>query len=183
MKFICNYATIKFVTWPHEPEKDLAASRKFSCSHPIEEWSLYFSLSWCRFGLIESGFWTKYLSVRNNERKKNEILRRGEGGGGMKVSTFPKERMSIRMGVSVSVTWLCILSGGWRLFSINRGDVCNSEESSGRESTEIKLFTLRLNHDRVVSWFNFSDLGLFPLRHSHVVLLDLKAVNFFNYLA
>ena len=114
--------------------------------------------------------------------KKSEILRRGEGGG-MKVSTFPKERISIRMGVSVSVTWLCILSGGWRLFSINRGDVCNSEESSGRESTELKLFTLRLNHDRVVSWFNFSDLGLFPLRHSHVVLLDLKAVNFLNYLA
>ena len=82
MKFICNYATIKFVTWPHEPEKDLAASRKFSCSHPIEEWSLYFSLSGCRFGLSESGFWTKYLSVRNNERKKkSEILRRGEGGG------------------------------------------------------------------------------------------------------
>ena len=73
----------------------------------------------------------------------------------MKVSTFPKERMSIRMGVSVSVTWLWILSGGWRLFSIDRGDVCNSEESSGRESTELKLFTLRLNHDRVVSWFNF----------------------------
>ena len=107
----------------------------------------------------------------------------GGRGGGTKVSTFPKERMSIRMGVSVSVTWLCILSGGWRLFSINRGDVCNSEESSGRESTELKLFTLRLNHDRVVSWFNFSDLGLFPLRHSHVVLLDLKAVNFLNYLA
>ena len=83
MKLICNYATIKFVTWPHEPEKDLAASRKFSCSHPIEEWSLYFSLSGgCRFGLSESGFWTKYLSVRNNERKKSEILRRGEWGGG-----------------------------------------------------------------------------------------------------
>ena len=67
--------------------------------------------------------------------------------------------------------------------TINRGDVCNSEESSGRESTELKLFTLRLSHDRVVSWFNFSDLGLFPLRYSHVVLLDLKAVNLFNYLA
>ena len=34
-------------------------------------------------------------------------------------------------------------------------------------------------------WYRglISDLGLFPLRHSHVVLLDLKAVNFFNYLA
>ena len=101
----------------------------------------------------------------------------------MKVSTFPNERMSIRTGVLVSVIWLCVLPGGWRLFAINGGDVCNSEESSGRESTELKLFTLRLNHDRVVSWFNFSDLGLFPLRHSHVVLLDLKVVNFSNYLA
>ena len=90
MKFICNYATIKFETWPHEPEKDLAASRKFSCSHPVEEWSLYFSLSWCRFGLSESGFWTKYLSVRNNERKKSEILRRGEGGGAWKCPYFQK---------------------------------------------------------------------------------------------
>ena len=105
MKFICNYATIKFVTWPHEPEKDLAASRKFSCSHPIEEWSLYFSLSWCRFGLIESGFWTKYLSVRNNERKKNEILRRGEGGGGHE-SVHISKRANVHQNGSVSFSHL-----------------------------------------------------------------------------
>ena len=105
----------------------------------------------------------------------------GGRGGGHESVHIPK-RANVHQNGSVSF-WLCILSGGWRLFSINRGDVCNSEDSSGRESTELKLFTLRLNHDRVVSWFNFSDLGLFPLRHSHVVLLDLKAVNFFNYLA
>ena len=34
-----------FLTWLHEPEKDPAASRKFSSSHPIEKWVLYFPLS------------------------------------------------------------------------------------------------------------------------------------------
>ena len=26
---------IKFPMWPHKRERDLAASRKFSCSHPV----------------------------------------------------------------------------------------------------------------------------------------------------
>ena len=41
-EIICNYARIKFLTWPYEPEKDLAASRKISCLHPIEESFLCF---------------------------------------------------------------------------------------------------------------------------------------------
>ena len=42
---MCNYGNIKFLTWPHEPEKDAAASRTFSCLHRIEELFLYFLLS------------------------------------------------------------------------------------------------------------------------------------------
>ena len=55
-----------FLTWLHEPEKDPAASRKFSSSHPIEKWVLYFPLSQCRFISCESGVWTK-RNFRNSE--------------------------------------------------------------------------------------------------------------------
>ena len=27
-EIICNYAKIRFLTWPHEPEKDLAAIKR-----------------------------------------------------------------------------------------------------------------------------------------------------------
>ena len=50
---------IKFLTSLHGPNKDPAESRKFSSSHPIEKWVLYFPLSWCRFISCESGVWTK----------------------------------------------------------------------------------------------------------------------------
>ena len=36
-EIMCNYGNIKFLTWPHEPEKGAAASRTFSCLHRIEE--------------------------------------------------------------------------------------------------------------------------------------------------
>ena len=44
-EIICNHTNIKFLTWPHELQKDLAASRKFSCSHLVEELFLHFPLS------------------------------------------------------------------------------------------------------------------------------------------
>ena len=39
-EIVCNYANVKFLKWPHDP----AAGRKFSCSHPVGEWFLYFPL-------------------------------------------------------------------------------------------------------------------------------------------
>ena len=35
-EIICNHTNIKFLIRPHELQKDLAASRKFSCSHLVE---------------------------------------------------------------------------------------------------------------------------------------------------
>ena len=72
-EIICNYETIKFLTWPYEPEKDLAASRKPRVCIQLK--SRFFVFLHCNVALYyESEFWT--VSVLAGE-KTGEMLRWG----------------------------------------------------------------------------------------------------------
>ena len=72
-EIICNYARIKFLTWPYEPEKDLAASRKPRVCIQLK--SRFFVFLHCNVALYyESEFWT--VSVLAGE-KTGEMLHWG----------------------------------------------------------------------------------------------------------
>ena len=69
-------------------ENQRRSGRKFSCSHLIEEWFLYFPLSWCRFVLCESGFWTKSPL----QREKKRVKCRAGGHKSVRISVIARSR-------------------------------------------------------------------------------------------
>ena len=83
-EIICYYANIKFLTWPHKPEKYPAASRKFSRSHVIEErLSLLYRNVALYYVSQDFGRNTQVSAIARN--KSSEVWR----WGGMEVSPFP----------------------------------------------------------------------------------------------
>ena len=83
-EIICYEANIKFLTWPHKPEKYLAASRKFSRSHVIEErLSLLYRNVALYYMSQDFGRKTQVSAIARN--KSSEVWR----WGGMEVSPFP----------------------------------------------------------------------------------------------
>ena len=90
-------------------ENQRRSGRKFSCSHLIEEWFLYFPLSWCRFVLCESGFWTKCPLQREKKRVKCRA------GGHKSVRIFVIARA--RKREFISVISLCVSPEDWLLYS------------------------------------------------------------------
>ena len=86
-------------------ENQRRSRRKFSCSHLIEEWFLYFPLSWCRFVLCESGFWTKCPLQREKCRAR--------GHKSVRISVIARARKR----EFISVISLCVSPEDWLLYS------------------------------------------------------------------
>ena len=78
-EIVCNYANVKFLKWPHEP----AATRKFSCSHPVGE-RFFFIFLYRNVALyyVSHDFGRSVRYSETKKQGKNVAL------GGMKVSAF-----------------------------------------------------------------------------------------------
>ena len=77
---------MKFPTWPHKRERDLAASRKFLCSHPVEEFFFSFFIMSLYSMLVR--ILDEALSVCYSKRKKQVKLRAGGFDFGKRKSPF-----------------------------------------------------------------------------------------------
>ena len=133
---ICNYANITFPTWPHEPEKDPAASKKFSCSHPIQEWFLYFSFIVMWLYITWVRIFDEVLECPL-QRKKKRVKCRAGGHGSVRVyviarfsnsgSFFQSFPYALRRGAGSRPQW---------------GGVRDSEVSTRRELTVYAVLAL-----------------------------------------
>ena len=114
-EIVCNYANVKFLKWPHEP----AATRKFSCSHPVGEWFFLFSFIVMSLYIM----WVTILdevSAIARERKKVKCCAGGHESVRNGRSLFQSSLYAFRRGAG-----FCSLWQGFR----------NSEMSAGRHST------------------------------------------------
>ena len=114
-EIVCNYANVKFLKWPHEP----AATRKFSCSHPVGE-RFFFIFLYRNVALyyVSHDFGR---SFRYSERKKKvKCCAGGHESVRNDRSLFQSSLYAFRQGAG-----FCSLWRGFR----------NSEVSAGRHST------------------------------------------------
>lgn len=78
---------MKFLPWPHEPGKDPEASRRFSCSHPIEEWFLFLLYHDVALYRVHQDF-GRSAQVSTKARKKNKSKTSNWGEGAWKCLHF-----------------------------------------------------------------------------------------------
>ena len=107
-EIVCNYANVKFLKWPHEP----AATRKFSCSHPVGE-RFFFIFLYRNVALyyVSHDFGR---SVRYSETKKQGKCRAG-GHESVRISVITR----VRNDGSLFQSFLyAFRRGGWLLSSV-----------------------------------------------------------------
>ena len=113
-EIVCNYANVKFLKWPHEP----AATRKFSCSHPVGEW--FFFIFLYRNVALYYIIYLDEVSAIARERKKVKCCAGGHESVRNDKSLYQSFLYAFRRGAG-----FCSLWRGFR----------NSEVSAGRHST------------------------------------------------